>query len=320
MRILLASIVLLTSVICVGQNLRTPVLPVDQVAFNKPSNSPTSTTNADYRIGSDDQLAIEVFEVMELTASPRVTGSGMISLMFGSVQAGGLTPQELERAIEKVLKEKELVNEPRVTVTVREYGSQPVSVMGAVRKPGIHQIKGEKTLSAMITLAEGLDPNAGSTIQVIRAPKVTGGERQVLNIEVADFLRGNVDLDVPIYANDRINVQTAESVYVMGEVRQPGELVLKNGLNLTVLKAIAKAGDLTKEAKIKDSMIIRIHSDGSQEEIKVAVDKMVKFKADDVPLMPNDILVIPPNKFKATLNRTLESTIGVVSNRIIYRF
>jgi len=320
MKILGIGIVLLTSVICLGQNPSTVDSSADSTS-NKPS-APASASGSDYRIGSDDQLDIDVFEVMELTAAPRVTASGMISLKFlGNFQAGGLTPQELERAIEKALKEKELVNEPHVTVRVRDYGSQPVTIMGAVHKADVYQIKGEKTLSAMISQAQGLDANTvGSTIQVIRAPKQPGAEREVINISVVDFLRGDAALDVPIYANDRIMVQAAESVYVMGEVRQPGEFVLKNGLNLTVLQAITKGGGYTKEAKKQDSKIIRIHRDGRREEIKVDVDKMANFKADDIELMPNDILVIPPNKVKAAFNRTVESTIGVVSNRLIYRF
>lgn len=305
-------IVLLTSVVCYGQNLRAPS---DNFTSTKPSDSPTSLNGSDYRIGSDDQLDIDVFEIMELAATPRVSASGVISLkMIGNLQAGGLTPQQLERAIEKSLVEKKLVNDPHVTVTVREYASQPVSIIGAVRMPGTYQLKGEKTLFGMISQAQGLDQaTAGNTIQVFR------GDR-VITIDVEDFERGNVTLDIPIYANDRINVPVAGSVFVMGEVRQPGEFILRNGVNISVLNAITKGGGPTKEAKQKGAVIIRMHQDGRREDIQVDLDKMANGKVDVVQMMPNDILFIPANKFKAAMNRTLESTIGVVSNRIIYRF
>ena len=311
---MIVSMFLLTAAVCVGQNLRTPVLPADDFSSSKPSNSPTSVGGSDYRIGSDDQLDIDVFEIADLAAAPRVSGSGMISLKFiGNFKAGGLTPQELERAIEKALKDRELVNEPRVTVTVREYASQPVSIMGAVRNPNIYQLKGQKTLVMMISQAQGLDlDSVGSTIQVIRG-------QEVIIIDVADLQRGNPALDIPIYANDKINVQTAGSVFVMGEVMQPGEFVLRNGMNITVLKAITRGGGPTKEAKKKESMIIRVHQDGTREEIKVDIDKMAQGKADDIEMMPNDILVVPPNKFRAALNRTIESTVGVVTGRLVYR-
>ena len=322
MKITIAAVLILTAGLCFGQNPRTPIAAAEEFASNKPSTGPTSVGGAEYRIGSDDQLDISVFEIPELAAQPRVSASGTISMtVIGSIPAGGLTPQELERAIEKALRDKELVNQPHVIVSVREYASQPVSIMGAVHMPNIYQIKGQKTLFSMISLAQGLDPTTvGSTIQVIRAMKPGLSEREVITISIEDFQRGNVALDVPIYANDTINVQTAGSVFVMGEVRQPGEFVLRNGLNISVLNAIAKSGGPTKEAKRKESIIIRVHQDGTREEILVDVDKITQGKADDIEMMPNDILVIPSNKIKAALNRTIESTIGVVTGRLIYRF
>jgi polysaccharide export outer membrane protein len=320
MKTSLIGLILLTTVVCSGQTL-TPALPAPDFTSNKPSNGPTSSGGADYVIGSDDQLDIDVFEIMELAAQPRVTGSGMISLkMIGNIHAGGLTPQELERSIEQALKEKKLVNEPHVTVTVRDYASQPVSILGAVRKPNVYQIKGQKTLSSMISLAEGLDTSiVGSTIQVSRASKDNPSQREAITIDAADFQRGNPALDIPIYANDTIFVQTAESVFVLGEVAHPDEFVLRNGSNITVLKALAKAGEAAKDAKKKDSRIIRVHRDGHREEIPVDLDKISKGTAADVEMMPNDILFVPASKTKAIFNQTIQNTIGVVSGRLIYR-
>src|SRR5436190_4384268 len=208
MKISTFSVFFLTTVVCFGQNVKPAVLPSSDFTSNNPSNTPTSSHGSDYRIGSDDQLDIDVFEIMELAAQPRVTGSGMISLkMIGSIQAGGLTPQQLERAIEQALKDKKLVNDPHVTVTVRDYASQPVSILGAVREPGVHQLKGEKNLSSVISLAKGLDMNiVGSTIQVNRASKDPAMPRESITIDTADFQRGNPALDIPIYANDTIFV------------------------------------------------------------------------------------------------------------------
>jgi polysaccharide biosynthesis/export protein len=322
MRIAIISGFLLTTVVCVGQSPRNPILPTSSdFTSSRPSSGPTSSSGSDYKIGSDDQLDIDVFEIMELTASPRVTGTGTISLkMIGSIHAGGLTPQELERAIEKALKDQELVNDPHVTVTVRDYASQPVSILGAVRQPSVYQIKGQKTLSSMISQAGGLDTSTvGSTIQVSRAPKDSGSPREAIKIDVADFQRGNPAVDIPIYANDTIFVQTAESVFVLGEVAHPDEFVLRNGVNISVLKALAKGGGPTKDAKKKDAIIIRVHADRSREEIPVNLEKIAQGKADDVEMMPNDILFVPASKTKAIFNQTIQNTIGVVSGRLIYR-
>jgi polysaccharide export outer membrane protein len=321
MKIPIIGVFCLTTALCFGQTLRTPAPAPGDFSSNKPSNGPTSADGSDYRIGSDDLLDIDVFDIMELSAQPRVTGSGMISLkMVGTLQAGGLTPQELERVIEKVLKGKELVNDPHVTVTVREYASQPVSILGAVRQPAVYQIKGQKTLSSMISQAGGLDMSTvGSTIQVSRAPKDPASPRESIAIDAADFQRGNPALDIPIYANDTIFVQTAESVFVLGEVAHPDEFVLRNGVNLTVLKALAKGGGPTREAKKKDAIIIRIHQDRTRQEIPVDLDKIAQGKADDMEMMPNDILFVPASKTKAIFNQSITNAIGVVSGRLIYR-
>lgn len=322
MKIAVVGMVLLTSVLGFGQNLGAVLSPTDDFTSNKASTSPTSLGKSDYRIGSNDQLEIDVFGIMELDAAPRVSASGTISLkMIGTLQAGGLTPPELERAIEQALKAKDLVNDPHVTVRVHEYASQPVSVMGAVRMPNIYQIKGEKTLFSMIAQAQGLDPNTvGSTIQVIRAPNESESERQVITIDIADFQRGNVALDIPIYANDMVNVQAAESVFTVGELMRPDEFVLRNGKNISVLQAISKSGGPTKDAKMKAVSIVRYHKDGTHEEIPVDFDKIVQGKADDIQLMPNDILFVPPAKIKAAINKALSSTVSVVTGRLVYGF
>jgi polysaccharide export outer membrane protein len=126
-------------------------------------------------------------------------------------------------------------------------------------------------------------------------------------------------LDIPIYANDTINVLTAESVFVLGEVMNPNEHVLRNGVNISVLKALAKSGYTTKQAKNNGAMIIRVHQDKSREEIPVNLDKIAQGKEPDVEMMPNDILFVPSSKTKALFNGTLQNAISVVSGRLIYR-
>jgi polysaccharide biosynthesis/export protein len=320
MKIFTLSLIVIASLTTLGQIQRTSPVPATDFAANRPSSSPTSSGGQDYRIGSDDQLEINVFEIMELTAQPRVSGSGMISMqMLGSIQAAGLTPQELERTIEKALKDKNLINEPHVMVTVREYASQPVSILGAVRQPGVFQIKGHKTLATMISQAGGLDASIiGSTIQVSRASK-DSSPRESITIDAGDFQRGNPALDIPIYANDTIFVQTAESVFVLGEVAHPDEFPLRNGVNLSVLKALAKGGGFTRDAKKNDAVIIRIRQDRTREEIPVNLDKISQGKNDDIEMMPNDILFVPSSKAKSILNQTLQNSISVVTGRLIYR-
>jgi len=303
----------------------TPILQEDFIT-NRPSNSPTSLAGQDYQIGRDDLIEVNVFEVPELAATTRVTAGGTISLpLLGPLDAAGHTPLQLERSIEEALK-KRYVKDPHVTVFVRDYASQPVSVIGAVKMPGIYPMKGQKFLLDMLAMAQGVDLNAGNLIQVIRAKPGANetaspdtGARETITVNVEDlFENGKTELNLPISAGDVINVLRAGSVFVEGEVVRPNEFVLRNGKNITVIQAVALANGFTKEAKKKDCLIIRYHRDGTKEEIAVDTDKILHSQAVDVPMLPNDILFVPANKVKPTLLRALDSTIAVAMGRIIY--
>src|SRR5262249_8418698 len=143
--------------------------PLDDFNSTKPSNAPTSAPGREYHIGKDDLIEVAVFGVPELNTVGRVTASGTISMpLLGPVDVIDASPQEVERKIEEGLK-KNYINEPHVTVFIREYASQPVSVLGAVKVPSIYQIKGQKSLMEMLAMAQGLDTaTAGSTIQILR--------------------------------------------------------------------------------------------------------------------------------------------------------
>lgn len=122
----------------------------------------------EYVIGPEDVLDINVFEASEMNRQVRVSAGGEISLpLLGAVAAAGLTPRELETTLEELLHQK-YMKDPHVSVFVRDMQSHPVSVMGAVRKPGVFQIRGNKTLLEILSLAEGLADDAGETVIILR--------------------------------------------------------------------------------------------------------------------------------------------------------
>jgi len=297
-------------------------LSTEEFLLNRPSNTPTSSAGEEYRIGRDDLVDVVVFDAPELGGSGRVNASGFVSLpLIGIVEAAGKTPVELQSVIEKTLQAK-YVKDPHVTVFVREYASQPVSIIGAVKLPGTYQIKGQKRLLDMLAQAQGLDlNNAGRTIQVSRQAGAAGEAPQTITVSAEDlFQNGKTELNIPIMAGDTIIVLQAQSVFVIGEVVRPGEFPLTQGKNITAAKAIALGSGFTREAKRSACKIIRIHGDGVKEEIPVNVAKILDGSLDDIALLPNDILFVPSNKVKSGLIRTLDTTIGVVSGRLIYRF
>jgi len=281
----------------------------------------------EYRLGQNDLLEVTVFEAPELGGTIRVTAAGLISLpLVGPLSASGKTARDLELEIEEVLKRK-YVNDPHVVVFIREFASQPVSILGAVKGPGIYQIKGQKRLLDMLAMAQGLADGAGKSIQIIRPPAPSGqpismlatnaGETITIDV-VALFEQGDTTLNVPIYAGDVINVLRAGSVFVIGEVNGPGEFVLRNGRGITVTQAVALGSGFTKESKKSEAVIIRYHTATVKEEIPVDVDKILKGEANDVPLLANDILFIPTNRVKSGLNRALDAAISIVTGQLVF--
>ncbi|MFQ5926885.1 MAG: polysaccharide biosynthesis/export family protein, partial [Terriglobia bacterium] len=230
----------------------------------------------EYRIGTEDLVEITVFEAPELNRTLRVSASGEISLpLLGMVRAAGLTPRELELVLQELLR-RAYMKDPHVGVFVRELQSHPVSVLGAVARPGVFQVRGSKTLLEMLSLAGGLADDAGDTVIVMRGASfgvaqpgnkhpndgAAPGDSEeapdaaTVEINLKTLLEsGDPGSNVPIYPGDIVKVPRAGVVYVVGEVKKPGGFVLKNNEQLSVLQAIALGGGLTRTAAKKHTLI-----------------------------------------------------------------
>ncbi len=314
-----------------AQNQEQPTIPAPPVApfpSTQPQNVPASLAGEPYRIAQDDLLDVTVFEVPELSTSSRVSVAGTLALpLIGAVNAKGRTTEELALIIQDELKKK-YINDPHVSIFVKEYASQPVSVLGAVRAPGIYQIRGQKFLMDILAMAQGLDPAAGKTIQIIRRtsdePNISDSSNappktETISIDVADlFQNGRTELNIRINAGDVINVLPALSIFVVGEFARPGEFPLRFGKPITVAQAVALGGGFSRDAKKAGGSIIRYHMDRTKEEIPVNIQKILDGSADDVPLIANDILFVPSNKVKTGLSRALDSAVAIAVGRAIY--
>ena len=121
----------------------------------------------DYRIGPQDLLDINIFEAPELNRTVRVSENGEVSLpLLGGIHVARLTARELENTLAAKL--REFLKDPHVSVMVTAIESHPVSVIGEVNKPGVFQVRGSKTLLEMLSMAQGLAPEAGDEVLVMR--------------------------------------------------------------------------------------------------------------------------------------------------------
>lgn len=171
--------------------------------------------NAGYKIGPLDVLDITVFKIPELARSVQVTDNGSINFpLIGDVPTSGRTPQDLERLIAARLGAR-YVQSPQVSVFVKEYNSQRVTVDGAVKKPGVYPLKGRSSLLQLIAQAEGLDKDSASNVAVIFRQTPDGRAAAKFNL---DDIRSGSAQDPAILQGDTIVVDSSSAKIAFGYV------------------------------------------------------------------------------------------------------
>ena len=162
----------------------------------------------DYRIGPSDLLDVSVFQVPELSRTVRVNGRGEVTLpLIGQVQAGGLTGQQLEARIAQQLREKYL-QDPQVSVFIKEFVSQRITVSGEVAKAGVFPISGRTTLMQAIAMAGGLGTFGDKNdVKIFRDRR--DGTREVLGYDLGPILEGKAP-DPVVTTSDVIVVGKSE--------------------------------------------------------------------------------------------------------------
>ena len=250
-----------------------------------------------YRIGPRDRLVIRVEELPDLNGELQVADDGTITLgVIGSIEVRGLTETELvERIRSRLLAEG--MRRATVTATVSEFRSQPVSLLGAVARPGNQVIPGRSTLIDLVLDAGGLTEQAGSKIIVRR--RASNGLSDRVEINVDDlFVRGDPSVNLPIYAGDMIHVLPVKeiAVHFLGEVATAGTLTFRDNKRVTLLTAIAQAGGLTETASNK-LVIKRDDGSGRRFEINVDYRKLLNGKVPDVDLQDGDLIVVKESFF-----------------------
>ena len=251
----------------------------------------------DYAVGPRDLLEIRVLELPELNVERRVADSGVVDLpVLGALPVSGMTAQEIRSRIEQELLAK-YVNRANVSVVIKEFANKPVSVLGAVMKPGSLSISGRWTLMTAITAAGGLTDKAGSRILVLRRSE--NGLSDTLEIRTEDLFRSATELwNIPIQPADVINVipRTSITVFCLGEVKTPGAVPFDSEDRLTLLSVIARAGGLSDRAS-KTIRVKRRGPDGKDIEKVVDFKRIVAGDDPDLPIEPNDVIVVKESFF-----------------------
>lgn len=289
---------------------------------------------SDYVLGPGDQLGLIVSDLEENFSGKvfRVGLNGEVSLPFvGRLHPGGLTLSQFEMEIGRRLVELHTVKHPQVVVTIVAFGSQPVSVLGAVMTPGIKQLEGRKSLFEVLSLAGGLRADAGFSIRLSRDPKWGAvplkdaqtdpvSHRSTGTVQLKDVINETgSQASLIIMPNDIISVPKAGVVYAVGSVVKPGGFTLNEHETMSALQVVALAEGLLKTAAPKQARILRLEPGASARvEIAVNLRSLMEGKGSDIQLRADDILFIPNSTSKVVTGRAVETAISLLTGLAIY--
>jgi polysaccharide export outer membrane protein len=288
-----------------------------KMVLGMPGQSPDPNAAAIYSpsallIGPGDELDIAVYGAPDLSEHTRVSGTGNISMaLIGDVRVAGLSNSEAEGAIESQLRRNNIVNDPQVSVYVKEYTNSGISVAGEVVKPGFYSILGPHRLFDVLQAAGGPTDRAANKVVISHRD-----QKDAVTFNISKDPAEMASSNVALQPGDTVLVPKAGIVYVLGEVTRPGGYVLNSTGGVTVLQVVAVAGGPTHLASAGKTRLLRRVQNGFQEE-KIDVTKLLRGKARDVSVRDEDILFIPTSTMKSALNAgTLAATVGTAA---IYR-
>lgn len=248
--------------------------------FAEDSNLP-----ADYLIGGGDTVKIDVYDQPDLTTEARVSqDDGTIAFpLLGEVAIAGLSPEGAGRKIAILLENGGFIKNPQVAITVKDFRSQKIPVMGQVNKPGEYLLMGESKVVDLISQAGGLKDDAADVIIVV---KKEGGKSVKHEIDLLRFYAGDMQQNINVSRGDFVLVPKMDTFFIHGEVRRSGKYRLERGM--TVMQAISVGGGISDRGSLSGMKVTRSNEDGTTRKIGVELtDK----------LQPNDVLYVKERLF-----------------------
>ncbi len=257
----------------------TPVMPVFEAAT-------VQELALGYPIGIGDVLRVTVFQQPDMTTETRVSENGTVTIpLLGPVPVGGVTAKRAEDRIAALLKARGFVRDPQVVVTVLQFKSRQVSVLGLVSRPGRYPLEeGVYRLSDVLALAGGALPDGADTVTLVR---VADGKSQRYEVDLPSlFKSGDFSKNPEIVAGDSIYVARAPQFYIYGEVNRPGSFRLDR--NVTVMQALSMGGGITLRGTEKNLQIRRRDASGNSVTLK---------GAHTDPVQPDDVIYVRDSVF-----------------------
>lgn len=263
------------------------------LAAQQPPKPAATQMATNYVVGSNDVLTITSYDQADLSGKFTVEADGTFTFpMIGRVKAGGLTLRQVEAEVKRLLKDGGFFRNPEITVSIEQYKSQKVFINGEVRIPGSYALSGDMSLIEVLAKAGSTLPSSSGEVVIVHATGKEGAAAPVLTnptddnpnivrINLRDLENGVLSQNAVLRDGDQIFVPRAESVYVFGQVKNPGAYSLQQK-NTSVLQALSLAGGITERGSTSRIKIVRIVK-GEKKEIKVKLTDVV---------LPGDTIIV----------------------------
>jgi polysaccharide biosynthesis/export protein len=300
-----------------------PAVALFNLQITSTASAQTSAPAADVQLamanvayepfGPGDLVYVSVADCPEATRSYRISPEGdlKLALLREPLRAAGLAPADLEKAISQALVQNHILIDPAVSVSVLEYRSRPVSIVGAVKHSLTFQALGNVKLLDAIARADGFAPDAGAEILINHVPGDSSAPENVQHIRIRELLAAaDPSLNIVLHGGEEIRVPEAGKLYIVGNVKTPGAFPLTETGDSSVLKALALCQGLLPYSE-KTAYIYR-SAPGTTErkEIRVPLHEIVLRKVPDVELQANDIFYIQDNTRKRLTAGALDRITG----------
>ena len=245
----------------------------------------------------------------------KVGTQGEIILPYlGVVKVGGMTPPEVALYLEKELKEKGILVDPQVSVSLVASPTRVITVVGEVQKPAPVPAFGTLRLLDVISACGGFTPLASHTITVRRP-----GDPQPITVILGSDPRTTDETNIPLMAGDTVIVSKVGNVFVIGQVKSPSAIALSSNTPITVMRAIAMSGGVNFGAALSKVVVIRKTPNDQHVEIQMDLKKVMQGKERDIALASDDVLLVPGNGFKQSVAAGGAGIAIGVTDALVYR-
>jgi polysaccharide biosynthesis/export protein len=274
-------------------------------------------------VGAHDLLNVVIYDSPELSGTVRVDAQGQLNvpLLPLPLSVAWLMPDQIENKLALALESAQILVKPVVRVTVAEYQSRTIVVLGAVHKPTSFQAFGDVTLLDAIAHADGLSDTAGGEI-LIESRAGLGEHPLVRRVSTASLMNSPLSqTNITLHGGEEIRIPEQGKIAVMGNVKHPGLFPIRESEDASVLRLLARSEGLAPNASALAYVFHDTSRQGDKLPNRIDVRQILTQKAPDIQLQEGDVLYIPDNHGRRVALDILEHLVSagaITSSALIY--